>query len=69
MVRRRPKYKHAEEDPMSRLLAVRSKWEDQELPDEEQTIATNLLIDAGDHRVIYQLLELLLEWVRGHCMS
>lgn len=54
---------------MSRLLAVRSKWEDQELPDEEQTIATNLLIDAGDHRVIYQLLELLLEWVRGHCMS
>ena len=68
MVRRRPKVKQSEQDAMSRLLVVRSKWREQELPDEEVSTATNLLIEAGDHRVIYQLLVLLLEGVRGLCI-
>jgi hypothetical protein len=49
---------------MSRLSAVRFKWQDQELRVEELTLATNLLIEAADHRVLHQLLILLLEWVR-----
>lgn len=65
MVRRRSQYKQAEEDAMSRLAAVRCKWQDHSLPAEELTLATNLLIEAGDHRVLHQLLILLLEWVRG----
>lgn len=70
MVRRRSKLKQAEEDAMSRLTAVRWKFQEDELRVEELTIATNLLIEAADHRVLYQLLTLLLEWVRAwHCYT
>lgn len=65
MVRRRSSCKQPKEDAMSRLAAVRCKWQDRDLPVEELTIATNLLIEASDHRVLNQLLVLLLEWVRG----